>query len=130
MPPPLPQTIGFRLGEPYPQFDTFIEWHDVQRIDIGRRADDAFAEAEADCKILQIPRCRHHYRIGPAVVCKRHRRLFRNRTTADARTAISPNLARNDSYRFHHALLHSEASAPRSESPPNSTVAARRNPLN
>ena len=74
------QMIGFRLAEPHPQFDTVIERQNFQRANLGRRADNAFAHAEADCKILQVPRCRHHHRIGPAVVSERYRRLLWNRT--------------------------------------------------
>ena len=82
------QAISFWFTEPHPQFDTVIETHDVQRIDISGRADDTLAQAEADRKILQIVGCRHHYRIGPAIIRKRYRGLFRDRTTAEARDRL------------------------------------------
>jgi len=43
--------------------------------------------------------------MGAAVIGKRHSGLFRDRTTAQAETAFPPNLAMNDSDRFHHQLL-------------------------
>jgi hypothetical protein len=42
MPPSFPETIGPRLTEPHLQLDSVIERHDVERLDIRRRADDAF----------------------------------------------------------------------------------------
>jgi hypothetical protein len=82
MSPPLPQTVGIRLIEPHPQFDAVIETHDVQRVDISRGADYALVQAEADREILKVLRCRHHDRVGPAVIRNGYRGLFRNRTTA------------------------------------------------
>src|SRR3984893_14177805 len=105
MPPTLPQTIGFWFTEPHPQFDTVIERYNVQGLDICSRADDALAQAEADRKILQVLRRRHHHRMGAAVIGKRHSGLFRDRTTAQAETAFPPNLVANDSGRFLHQLL-------------------------
>jgi hypothetical protein len=93
--------------------------------DISRRIDDTFAQAKADRKILQIRelptmqdnrRRAHRFRDrfdaaqsapGPAVICKRYRGLFGNRTSAQARIAFSPNLTMDDSGRLHHALLRS-----------------------
>src|SRR5437868_15427188 len=96
MPPSLLQAIGLRLAEPHPQFDTVIKTHDVQRIYISRRADDALAQAKANRKILQVLRCRHHHCIGPTVIGERHRGLFRDRASAGTETGMAPYLAIND----------------------------------
>ena len=82
MPPSLLQTISFWFAEPHPQFDTVIERHNVKGLDINSRVDDAFIQAEADGKVLQILRRCHHHRIGPTVICERYSGLFRDRATA------------------------------------------------
>jgi hypothetical protein len=65
-------------------------------VDIRRGADNAFAQTEADREILQVLLRRHHDRVGPAVICKRYRGFFRDRTIARTRTAYSPNLVMDD----------------------------------
>src|SRR5882757_2837276 len=114
-PPSLLQAIGSRLTKPHPQLDTVIEVDDVQRVDIGRRVDDAFAQAEAEREVLQILRCRHHYGIGAAVIGDRYRGLLWNRTTARARSACPPTLAINGSGRFHLCIAPFRACRPKSD---------------
>src|SRR5437660_10465716 len=43
LPPPPPQTVSSWLIEPHPQFDSRIDMEDVQRTNVSRRGDNAFA---------------------------------------------------------------------------------------
>ena len=77
IPPPLAQGGRARLGEPHAQFDAGIMLDDVELTDIGRRRNQAFGEAEAERKVFEIVRRRHHHRIGAAVIGEGDRRFPR-----------------------------------------------------
>ena len=51
MPPPLAEPVRPGLGQPHPQFDAVVEIDDIERIDIVKALDDAFAQAEPDGEI-------------------------------------------------------------------------------
>jgi hypothetical protein len=102
MPPSLPQAIGLGPAQPYPQFDAVAKMQDFQRIQLRGGPDDPLTQAKPHRKIFQILRCRYHHGIGPAVIGKRHRGLFRDRATAETETKVPPNLALYDPSWFHH----------------------------
>lgn len=49
---------------------------DLQRLDVGRSLDDAFAEADAEGEVLQIDGRGHHDGVCRAVIDERDRHLF------------------------------------------------------
>src|ERR1700733_2189541 len=107
MPPPLAQPVGPRLRQPHPQFDAVVEIDDIERVDIGRRLDDAFAEAKADREIFEVAWRGYHHGVGAAIIGQRQRGLFRNDARAFAKAAlnkaaIAPDLAIDWANRFPH----------------------------
>ena len=69
-----------RRGDPSATYATRFQivLDDFQLLDIGRRRDHAFGKGKAECKIFQIARCRHHHRIGAAVVGESDGSLLRD----------------------------------------------------
>ena len=93
MPAPLDQRGGARVGEPHAQFDARLKLDDIELADVGGRSDDAFGKAEAERKIVEILRRRHHDRIGAAVIAESDGGLFRHQAFAVSRAGASPDCA-------------------------------------
>ena len=102
MPPPFAEPVRPGRLKPHPQLDAVIDRHDVQRVDISRGLHYAFAEAEADRKILQILRRAHHHRIGAAVIGQRQRGFLGNGARVLAKAAVAPDLTINNVNRIVH----------------------------
>ena len=85
--------VGPRLGQPHAQLNTDILLDDLELADFFRRGDDSLGETEADRKVVQILRRRHHHGVRRAVVGKGDGGLFRNDTLAFGDVAISPDHA-------------------------------------
>ena len=96
-----------RFGEPHAQFDAVVLHKNLKRLDLARRRNDALGEAEAERKILEILRRRHHHRIGRAVEGEGHRGFFRNgpfaRREPRAAPAMPFDLAGWVEHRFYSA---------------------------
>src|SRR6266700_4117408 len=107
--PPLADALGPGGCKPHPQLDAIVEVDDVERKDLVRRLYDAFAEAEADRKVLEIMRRRHHHGIGAAIIGQRDRRLLWHKPCAALDAPAAPGPAVDHTDRFVHPP-HSAAS--------------------
>src|ERR1700730_9262094 len=96
MAPTLADAFGLVLRQPHPQFDAVVEIDDVKRTDIFRRLHDAFADAESDGEILQVPRRSHHDGIGAPIIGQRDRGFLRDQPRALAAITIAPDLTTDD----------------------------------
>ncbi len=87
------QSRRCRLGEPHAQFDPLIEVNDLEIFDIGNTLHQAFVQAEADRKIFQILRRRHHHSLRAAVIGHGDRNFLGNEPNAILAHAVSPSRA-------------------------------------
>jgi hypothetical protein len=110
MAPPINKRVTAAVGEPHPQLDAEFARHDIESLDIIRRRDDAFGEAEPDGKVFEIARRRHHHRMGDAVVGQRDCRLFGDGALAGTRLAIAPSRSAGAVGRCRQGTHHSAAS--------------------
>ena len=105
MPPPFAEALGPGLRQPHPQFDAVVERHDIERFDIFSGLHDAFAEAEADGEIPEVPGRPHHHRIGAAIIGQRQRGFFRDGARALADAVIAPDQTIDRANRIVHRLF-------------------------
>ncbi len=103
MTPPFAERGGARLDQPHAQFDTAIVFDDLDLTDVGQGRNKTFGEAEAECKILEILRRRHHHRVGAAVVAEGDRGLFGDDALAGGDALTAPDQAVDGGRRLPHA---------------------------
>ena len=113
MPPPLAQGRRARLGEPHAQFDAGLVLDDLELADIRRRSDKAFGEAEAERKILEVLRRRHHHRIGAALIGEGDGGLLGDDALAVGRALAAPDRALDGHRRLAHAATPRPRPSPR-----------------
>ena len=93
-----------RLGEPHAQLDAEFLLDDIQPLDFVDRRHDAFGQAEAERKVFEILRRRHHHGVGAAVIGERDRRLLRDRALAGSAAVPLPGDALHPFERRRHAF--------------------------
>jgi hypothetical protein len=102
MPSPLAQRGGARFAKPHAQFDAGIVLDDFELADVGGGSDEAFGEAEAERKVLEILRRCHHHRIGTAIIAQRDGGFLGNDAFAGGEALTAPDRAVNRGRRLAH----------------------------
>ena len=91
LPPPAQELRGLGCLQPNAQLDAHLLLDDVNRIDGIDRRDDAFGQAEAYGKVLEVLWGGHHHRVRSGVVGNGDSRLFGDGALALSGSGGAPN---------------------------------------